>query len=98
MRVVVVGATGNIGTSVLEAGGPALRCSSSGGVYSPGTRDRLSEEAWPTDGIGSSFYARHKAEVERLLDRLQADRPTLRIVRMRPALVFKAEAATEIRR
>jgi UDP-glucose 4-epimerase len=97
-RAVNVAGSERLFRAVVEAGVPALLYSSSVGAYSPGPKDRLVDESWPTDGIASSFYARHKAEVERLLDRLQADRPALRIVRMRPALVFKAEAATEIRR
>ncbi len=84
--------------AVVEAGVPALVYSSSVGAYSAGPKDRLVDESWPTGGIQSSFYSRHKAAVERLLDRLQRDQPGLRIARMRPALIFKAQAATEIRR
>jgi nucleoside-diphosphate-sugar epimerase len=84
--------------AVVEAGVPALLYSSSVGAYSAGPKDRLVDESWPTDGIPTSFYSRHKAAVERLLDRLERDRPGLRVVRMRPALIFKAQAATEIRR
>src|SRR5205807_1237182 len=63
-----------------------------------GPKDRLVDETWPTQGVPSSFYSRHKVEVERLLDRLEKEHPELRVVRMRPALIFKAQAATEIRR
>jgi UDP-glucose 4-epimerase len=81
-----------------EAKVPALVYASSVGAYSPGPKDRLVDESWPTEGIPSSFYARHKAAVERQLDRLERERPEIRVVRMRPGLIFKAEAATEIRR
>lgn len=81
-----------------RAGVPALLYSSSVGAYSPGPKDRAVDESWPTGGIQSSFYSRHKAEVERLLDDTEARHPDLRVVRMRPALVFKREAASEIRR
>jgi UDP-glucose 4-epimerase len=81
-----------------EAGVPKLVYASSVGAYSPGPKDRPVDESWPTEGIASSFYARHKAEVERLLDRLERERSELRITRMRPALIFKREAAAEIRR
>jgi UDP-glucose 4-epimerase len=77
---------------------PALIHASSVGAYSPGPKDRQVDENWPTDGIPTSFYSRHKAEVERQLDRLQAEQPQLRVVRLRPGLIFKREAATEIRR
>ncbi len=36
--------------------------------------------------------------MERLLDQLEREQPQLRVVRMRPALIFKHDAATEIRR
>jgi nucleoside-diphosphate-sugar epimerase len=84
--------------AVVEAKVPVLVYASSVGAYSPGPKDRLVDESWPTDGIESSFYARHKAAVERQLDRLERERPELRIARMRPALIFKRSAATEIRR
>ncbi|MBV9198025.1 MAG: NAD-dependent epimerase/dehydratase family protein [Solirubrobacterales bacterium] len=81
-----------------EARVPALVYASSVGAYSPGPKDRLVDESWPTDGIRSSFYSRHKAAVERRLDQLERERPELRIVRLRPGLIFKREAATEVRR
>jgi nucleoside-diphosphate-sugar epimerase len=68
------------------------------GSYSAGPKDRAVAESWPTEGIPSSFYSRHKAETERLLDRFEADNPGVRVVRLRPGLVFKRDAATEIRR
>lgn len=84
--------------AVAAAGVPALVHASSVGAYSRGPKDRRVDEGWPTHGIPTSFYSRHKSEVERLLDRLQADQPRLRIVRLRPGLIFKRDAATEIRR
>jgi nucleoside-diphosphate-sugar epimerase len=36
--------------------------------------------------------------VERSLDLLEAEHPALRVVRLRPGLIFKSQAATEIRR
>jgi nucleoside-diphosphate-sugar epimerase len=71
---------------------------SSIGAYAPGPKDRGVDESWPTTGIASSFYARHKAEVERLLDRFEDEHPDTRIVRLRPGLIFKREAASGIRR
>src|SRR5215212_7443525 len=71
---------------------------SSIGAYAPGPKDRPVDESWPTTGIRSSFYARHKAEVERLLDRFEDEHPDTRVVRLRPGLIFKREAASGIRR
>jgi nucleoside-diphosphate-sugar epimerase len=84
--------------AVVAAGVPSLVYASSVGAYSPGPKDRQVGEEWPTEGIPSSAYSRHKVRVERLLDRLEAANPETRVVRMRPGLIFKAEAASEIRR
>lgn len=84
--------------AVVRAGVPSLIYASSIGAYSPGPKDRLVDESWPTEGITTSFYSRHKVAVERLLDRLERDQPGVRVVRLRPALIFKRHAATEIRR
>jgi UDP-glucose 4-epimerase len=71
---------------------------SSIGAYAPGPKDRPVDESWPTTGIESSFYARHKAEVERVLDRFEDEHPDTRVVRLRPGLIFKREAGSGIRR
>lgn len=84
--------------AVVGAGVGALVHASSVGVYSPGPKDRRVDEAWPIDGIASSFYSRHKALAERELDLLAIEQPGLRIVRLRPGLIFQRSAATEIRR
>jgi nucleoside-diphosphate-sugar epimerase len=80
------------------AGVKSLVYASSVGAYAPGPKDRRVDESWPTTGVQSSFYSRHKAEVERLLDRFEAEQPGVRTVRMRPGLIFKREAASGIRR
>jgi UDP-glucose 4-epimerase len=84
--------------AVADAGVPALVHASSVGAYAPGPVDRAVDESWPATGIASSYYSREKAEVERILDDLERSRPQLRVVRLRPALCFKADAATGIRR
>jgi nucleoside-diphosphate-sugar epimerase len=76
----------------------ALVYASSVGAYSPGPKERQVDESWPVEGIPTSFYSRHKAATEDLLDDLEPRAPDLRIVRLRPGLIFKAEAASEIRR
>jgi nucleoside-diphosphate-sugar epimerase len=80
------------------AGVRRLVFASSVGVYSPGPKDRAVDESWPTDGTPSSFYSRHKAAAERALDEVEGAHPELRVVRLRPALIFKREAASGIRR
>jgi nucleoside-diphosphate-sugar epimerase len=74
--------------------GAAIVHASSIGVYSPGPKDRPVDESWPREGTRTSFYARHKAAAEHALDEIDGTR----IVRLRPGLIFKREAGTEIRR
>jgi UDP-glucose 4-epimerase len=81
-----------------RAGVPAIVYASSVGAYGPGPKDRLVDEAWPTTGIASSFYSRHKAEVERRLDAFEVAHPGVRVARLRPGLIFQRRAATGIRR
>ncbi|MBA2312496.1 MAG: NAD-dependent epimerase/dehydratase family protein [Actinobacteria bacterium] len=81
-----------------EAGVRTLVYASSIGAYSPGPKDRTVDESWPAGGVPTSFYSRHKAEVEGLLDSFEIEHPSLRVVRLRPGLSFKRESATGIRR
>ena len=96
-RVNVAGSERVLGAAA-AAGVRRVVYASSVGAYSPGSHLRPVSESWPTEGISSSFYSRHKAAVERILDRFEATADVPRIVRLRPALTFKRDAATEIRR
>ena len=98
LRAVNVDGTRRVLDAVRDAGVPALVYASSVGAYSPGPKDRRVDESWPTEGIDSSFYARHKAETERMLDAFERENPSIRVVRLRPGLIFKRDAASEIRR
>src|ERR687896_513261 len=98
LREVNVDGSARVFRAAAAAGVPSLVYASSIGAYAPGPKDRGVDESWPTTGIGSSFYARHKAEVERLLDRFEDEHPRTRVVRLRPGLIFKREAASGIRR
>jgi nucleoside-diphosphate-sugar epimerase len=84
--------------AVARAGVPALVYASSVGAYSEGPKDRAVDESWPTGGVETSFYAVDKAAVERVLDEFEAANQEVRVVRLRPGLIFKREAATGIRR
>jgi nucleoside-diphosphate-sugar epimerase len=84
--------------AVARAGVETIVYASSVGAYSPGPKERRVDESWPVEGIPTSFYSRHKAAVETLLDAFERREPEVRIVRLRPGLIFKAEAASEIRR
>ena len=77
---------------------PALVHASSVGAYSSSPKDRRVDESHPTDGIATSTYSRHKSEVERMLDRLEAAHPSLRVVRLRKGIVLQPAAASELAR
>jgi UDP-glucose 4-epimerase len=96
-RTNVVG-TERVLAAASQAGVGAVVCASSVGAYSPGPKDRQVDERWPTHGVATSSYSRDKAYQERLLDLFERDHPDVRVVRLRPALTFKREAASEIRR
>lgn len=97
-RAVNVEGSGRVFDAVARARVPALIYASSVGAYAPGPVDRAVDESWPVTGVPSSFYSRHKAQTESMLDRFEQADPEIRVVRMRPALIFKRSAATEIRR
>jgi UDP-glucose 4-epimerase len=81
-----------------RAGVGALVYASSIGAYSPGPRQERMDESWPVGGVRTSFYARQKAEVERRLDRFEREQQQMRVVRLRPALIFQRASAVEQRR
>jgi UDP-glucose 4-epimerase len=97
-RAVNVNGSRRVMAAVAQARVPALVYASSVGAYSRGPKDRLVDETWPTGGVPTSFYSRHKAEVERLLDGFELEHPEVRVVRLRPGLIFQRGAASEIRR
>ena len=84
--------------AVASAGVPALVYASSVGAYSAGPKNQGVDESWPTDGIQTNAYARHKATVERELDLFESEHDDVRVVRFRPAFIFKRESASSVRR
>ena len=84
--------------AVAAAGVPALVYASSVGAYSPGPKDSLVDESWPTHGWPAAAYTREKAYLERVLDGFEAKHPDVRVVRMRPGFLFQRESASEQRR
>ena len=93
-----LGGSAHVFRAVADAGVPALVYASSVGAYSPGPKDSFVDESWPVGGVPASFYSRHKAEVESRLDVFEREYPAIRVVRMRPGLIFKRAAAAGIRR
>ena len=98
MHATNVDGSARVFAAAASAGVGALVHASSIGAYSPGPKDAPVSESWPTGVIQSSYYSRQKSETERLLDRFELEHPGPRVVRLRPGLIFKREAATEIRR
>ncbi len=93
-----VGGSRRVFEAAAAAGVRNLVYASSVGAYSPGPKDRRVDESWPTGGVATSFYSCDKAEVERILDDFELAHPDVRVVRLRPGLIFKAQAASGIRR
>lgn len=81
-----------------RAGVGALIYASSVGAYSPGHQDRGVDESWPTDALPTAAYGREKSYLERVLDTFERDHREMRVVRLRPAFMFKRESAAEQRR
>ena len=77
---------------------PILIHASSVGAYSPGPSEGLVDETWSVGGVPSSFYSRHKAIAESMLDEVEREYPRMRIVRMRPSLIFRRGQGSEVRR
>lgn len=88
--------TRRVAEACLRAGVAHLVCASSVGAYSGVGDETPRDESWPTDGIPSAHYAVDKAAQERVLD--DAEGRGLRVARLRPALVFDADAGAEITR
>jgi nucleoside-diphosphate-sugar epimerase len=84
--------------AVAAAKVPTLVHASSVGAYSPGPKDHAVDESWPTHGWPDAAYCREKAYLERALDSFEHEHPGTRVVRMRPAFLFKRESASEQRR
>ena len=84
--------------AVAAAKVPTLVHASSVGAYSPGPKDHAVDESWPTHGWPDAAYCREKAYLERALDSFEHEHPGIRVVRMRPAFLFKRESASEQRR
>jgi UDP-glucose 4-epimerase len=98
LRAVNVAGSAAVFAAAAAAGVPAVVYASSVGAYAPGPKDRAVDESWPATGVASSIYGRQKAEVEAALDRIEADHPEMRVVRLRPGLIFMRAAAREIKR
>lgn len=90
--------------AVLEAAHAAsvgqLLHMSSVGTYAAGSYGAPVDESWPTSGIPSSPYSRHKSEAEALLDDYEHSHTDtgVPITRMRPGFIVQRAAASGLMR
>lgn len=93
-----VGGTRRVIAAAVSAGVPHLVHMSSIGAYSPKLDDRPVDESWPTGGVTTSMYSRHKAGAERLLDQLESQGSGPVVTRLRPGIVGQASAGSALLR
>jgi UDP-glucose 4-epimerase len=89
MRVFAAAAAAGVGTLVHA---------SSVGAYSPAQSEDRVDESWPTNALPTAAYGREKSYLERVLDTVERDHPSMRVVRLRPGFIFKRSSAEEQRR
>ena len=92
-----MGPVGCIASAVAE-GVPHLVHMSSVGAYSPKQDDEPVDESWPTRGVPTSMYSRHKAAAERLLDDLESEGTGPTVTRLRPGIVGQTSAGSALLR
>jgi UDP-glucose 4-epimerase len=90
--------SGRVFAAAAGAGVPHLVHMSSVGAYSPADKSHPVDESWPTDGVPTSYYSRHKSAAERLLDVVERANPDMTVSRPRPGLILQPAAASEIKR
>ncbi len=95
LETVGVGGTRRVADAVQAAGVRHLVHLSSVGAYSPRSDDRPVPESYPTDGVPTSPYSRHKVAAERLLDAV--DVGTV-VTRLRPGIVGQRAAGSALLR
>ncbi|MBV1856034.1 NAD-dependent epimerase/dehydratase family protein [Catellatospora sp. NEAU-YM18] len=98
IRQTNVTGTANVIAAAVAASVPTLLVASSVGAYAPAPKEKRVDEVWPATGVPGSTYSRDKADVEAMLDVVEAEQPQMRIVRIRNALAFQRVAAAEIAR
>ncbi|MDP9820211.1 NAD-dependent epimerase/dehydratase family protein [Nocardioides massiliensis] len=94
-----VGGTRRVLAAVAAAAVPHLVHQSSLGVYAPKRDDAPVGESYPTDGVPTSIYSRHKVAAERLLDEHERRQPgTTLITRLRPGIIGQRNAGSSLLR
>ncbi len=102
-RVDVHGTRAVVGAAQ-RAGVAHLVHMSSLGAYSPGpdtggADQARVDESWPTEGVPTLAYSRHKVAAERMLDDLERDHPEgPAVARMRPGLIVQRDSGSALLR
>jgi nucleoside-diphosphate-sugar epimerase len=93
-----VGGTGRVLEAVAAASVPHIVHMSSVGAYSPKRDNTPVDESWPTNGVPTSPYSRHKSAAERLLDDFERRHPGTAVTRIRPGIVGQRSAGSSLLR
>lgn len=83
--------------AVVRVGARQLLHMSSVGTYRRAPGQRVSEN-WPTDGVPTSAYSRHKVAAERLLDGIQDQANGPVVTRFRPGIIVQRDAGSALLR
>lgn len=99
LRRVGPGAVRSIAAATEAAGVRQLVQLSSVGAYRAADRPgQYVDESWPTSGMPTSLYSRHKAEAERVLDQFEEHAAQVVVTRIRPGLVMQRAAGGSLAR
>src|SRR5579872_3236488 len=79
--------------AVGESGVQTFVFGSSALGYSPGRPEQPVDETWPMTGLSAATAVRALADADRTVADFEQSRPVMRVVRLRPALVFEPGAA-----
>ncbi|MET0863414.1 MAG: NAD-dependent epimerase/dehydratase family protein, partial [Nakamurella sp.] len=93
------GAVRSIADAAEQAGVAQLVQLSSVGAYRAAEHPgQYVDESWPTSGMPTSLYSRHKAAAERVLDEFEEQAGRMVVTRMRPGLVMQRAAGGSLAR
>ncbi|NYE38239.1 nucleoside-diphosphate-sugar epimerase [Nocardioides cavernae] len=98
LRALGVGGTSRVLDAVAACGVRHLVHMSSVGAYSPKRDDAPVDESWPTGGVRTSMYSRHKSAAERLLDLAEQGDSGIVVTRLRPGIVGQRDAGSALLR
>ncbi len=93
-----VGGTEQVLQAARGAGVAHVVHMSSFGAYAPRTGPAPVDESWPTTGVTSSPYSRHKVAAERCVDRFETATPDVRVARLRPGIIGQRSAGSALLR